>query len=126
MFEMFRGQNARQPVLPCGGLWQPVPPCAARLDPLYTKIWSSRSLDLEACMPRCWQDWNGLAWVSAGWEERIQGRPTQLTLQQVGGYFDILQLPLRFPLNRCLRDAVGHCALPIIHNCSCLWQGLFL
>ena len=32
----------------------------------------------------CWQDWSGLEWVAAGWEEGIQGRPTRSTFQEVG------------------------------------------
>ena len=53
-FETFWSQGCRPPV---AALWQPAPPCAARLDPLYIKI-----SDLEAWF------WRLDAWMLEGLE----------------------------------------------------------
>ena len=45
-------------------LWRPVAACAAGLDPPNIKISDSGGLDLEAWMPGCWKDWNGLEEVT--------------------------------------------------------------
>ena len=48
-----------------GILWQPVPPCAAGLDPPNIKISDPGGLDLEAWCLDAWmlKDWSGLAEV---------------------------------------------------------------
>ena len=49
----------------CGGLWRPVPPCAAGMDPPNIKISDSGGLDLEAWMPGRWM-LEGLEWIGGG------------------------------------------------------------
>ena len=51
-------------LIPCGSLWQPVPPNRSGLDPPNIKISDSGGLDLEAWMPECWKDLNGLEGVT--------------------------------------------------------------
>ena len=65
----------------------PENPCAAGLDPLYIKTRDSGGLDLEAggLDAGCWQDWRDWKWAAARWEKGLEGRPTRLTLQEVGG-----------------------------------------
>ena len=73
----------------CGILWNPVAACAAGLDPLYIKISDSGGLDLEAWMPGCWKDWNGLeevTEVTAFWGEGFGRNSHTLELQELGGF----------------------------------------
>lgn len=48
-----------------GTLWQPVPPVAAALDTLYTKISDSGGLDLEAWCLDVWM-LGELEWIGGG------------------------------------------------------------
>ena len=48
-----------------GGLWQPVPPCAAGLDPPNIKISDSGGLHLEAWCLEAWM-LEGLGWIGEG------------------------------------------------------------
>ena len=72
-------------------LCHPGASCAAGLSPAYMKFWcfwSSRTLDLRpGCRDAgCCQDWNGLEWLAARWEEGIQGHLRCSTLQEVGRF----------------------------------------
>ena len=72
----------------CGGLWLPVPPCAAGLDPLYIKISDSGELDLEAWCLDAWM-LEGLEWIGGGDGGDVGGigrSSHTLELQELGRY----------------------------------------
>ena len=75
----------------CDPLWQPVPPVAAGLDPLYIKISDPGGLYLKVWCLDAWmlKDWNGLGEVTevtAFLGEGIGRNSQTLELQELGGY----------------------------------------
>ena len=74
-----------------GTVGQPVPACAAGLDPPNIKISYSAGLDLEAwCLDAgCWKDWNGfeeVTEVTAFCGEGIGRNSHMLKLQELGRF----------------------------------------
>ena len=90
-FERFWDQNVGHHVAACGGLWWPVPPNRAGLDPPNIKISDSGGLYLKAwCLDACMlKDWNGLGEVTemtALWGEGIGRNSHTLKLQELGRF----------------------------------------
>ena len=122
-FKRFRGQNAWQPVPPCGGLCRPVAPdwipLILRFQILEAWIWRP-----GAWMPGCWKDWNGLeevTEVTAFWGEGIGRNSHTLKLQELGGY---LLLSFSFSLSSPCPSIAQSRAYSAECNLSCPQHGV--